>query len=93
MADVRDIWIHMKAILRSARQIVNSELASLNLTGAEGDIIFTFFQPVTVSPRRNLQNVLTLTKPLYQERLTLLTARAIFIVSGRLTTHASIALC
>ena len=40
MADVRDIWIHMKAILRSARQIVNSELASLNLTGAEGDIIF-----------------------------------------------------
>jgi DNA-binding MarR family transcriptional regulator len=40
MLDVRDIWIHMKAILRSARQIVNSELASLNLTGAEGDIIF-----------------------------------------------------
>lgn len=40
MLDVRDIWIHMKAILRSARQIVNTELASLNLTGAEGDIIF-----------------------------------------------------
>jgi DNA-binding MarR family transcriptional regulator len=40
MPDVREIWIHMKAILRSARQIVNSELASLNLTGAEGDIIF-----------------------------------------------------
>lgn len=40
MLDVRDIWIHMKAILRSARQIVNSELASLNLTGAEGDIVF-----------------------------------------------------
>ena len=30
----------MKAILRSARQIINFELASLNLTGAEGDIIF-----------------------------------------------------
>lgn len=40
MLDVRGIWIYMKAILRSARQIVNSELASLNLTGAEGDIIF-----------------------------------------------------
>lgn len=38
--DVRDIWIQMKAILRSARQIVNSELALLNLTAAEGDIIF-----------------------------------------------------
>ena len=40
MLDVRDIWIYMKAILRSAGQIVNSELASLNLTGAEGDIVF-----------------------------------------------------
>jgi DNA-binding MarR family transcriptional regulator len=40
MLDIRDIWIHMKAILRSARQIVNSELASVNLTGAEGDILF-----------------------------------------------------
>ncbi|MGI6576244.1 MAG: MarR family winged helix-turn-helix transcriptional regulator [bacterium] len=40
MLDVRDIWIRMKAILRSAGQIVNSELVSLNLTGAEADIIF-----------------------------------------------------
>ena len=40
MLDVGDIWIHMKAILRSARQIVNSELTSLNLTGAEDDIVF-----------------------------------------------------
>lgn len=40
MLDVRDIWIQMKAILRSARQVINAELASLNLTGAEGDILF-----------------------------------------------------
>jgi DNA-binding MarR family transcriptional regulator len=40
MLDIRDIWIQMKAVLRMSRQIVNSELASLNLTGAEGDIIF-----------------------------------------------------
>jgi len=36
----RDIWIRMKAILRSARQIVNTELEPLDLTGAEGDILF-----------------------------------------------------
>jgi DNA-binding MarR family transcriptional regulator len=30
----------MKAILRSARQIVNTELEPLDLTGAEGDILF-----------------------------------------------------
>ena len=38
--DIRDFWITMKAVLRSARQIVNTELAALNLTGAEGDILF-----------------------------------------------------
>ena len=40
MPDIREIWVHMKAVLRTARQIVNTELASLNLTGAEGDILF-----------------------------------------------------
>jgi len=40
MPDIINIWINMKAILRSARQIVNTELVSLNLTGAEGDIVF-----------------------------------------------------
>ncbi len=40
MPDERNIWIRMKAILRSARQIVNTELEPLDLTGAEGDILF-----------------------------------------------------
>lgn len=40
MPDERDIWIRMKAILRSVRQIVNTELEPLDLTGAEGDILF-----------------------------------------------------
>ncbi len=40
MPEKRDIWIRMKAILRSARQIVNTELEPLDLTGAEGDILF-----------------------------------------------------
>lgn len=40
MISIRDIWLSMKAILRSARQMVNAELAPLNLTGAEGDILF-----------------------------------------------------
>jgi len=30
----------MKAVLRLARRVVNAELESLNLTGAEGDILF-----------------------------------------------------
>lgn len=37
---VRSIWLDMKDILRSARQIINAELAPLNLSGAEGDVLF-----------------------------------------------------
>ncbi len=40
MPTIREFWISMKSILRSARQIVNSELEPLNLTSAEGDILF-----------------------------------------------------
>ena len=37
---IRNIWLEMKAVLRSARQIINAELAPLHLNGAEGDILF-----------------------------------------------------
>lgn len=40
MTNIRELWRLMKSILRSARQIVHSELGALNLTGAEGDILF-----------------------------------------------------
>lgn len=40
MASIRSIWLEMKGILRSARKIINAELEPLNLSSAEGDILF-----------------------------------------------------
>ncbi len=37
---IRKIWLDMKEILRLARQIINTELEPLNLSGAEGDLLF-----------------------------------------------------
>lgn len=37
---IRNIWLEMKGILRLARQIINTELEPLNLSGAEGDVLF-----------------------------------------------------
>ena len=37
---IRNIWLEMKELLRSARQIINQELEPLNLSSAEGDILF-----------------------------------------------------
>ena len=40
MVSIRDIWLDMKGVLRTARQIINAELEPLNLSSAEGDILF-----------------------------------------------------
>ncbi|NLD60586.1 MAG: MarR family transcriptional regulator [Clostridiales bacterium] len=40
MLSIRNIWLDMKAILRASRRRINEELEPLNLSGAEGDILF-----------------------------------------------------
>ena len=40
MSDIRNLWLGMKGVLRSARLMINAELEPLQLTGAEGDILF-----------------------------------------------------
>ena len=37
---IRTVWLSMKGILRAARQAINAELEPLNLSGAEGDVLF-----------------------------------------------------
>ncbi len=39
MADIQDIWLHAQNMIRSARQIINSDLRPLNLSSAEGNIL------------------------------------------------------
>lgn len=36
----RKIWLEMKGILRAGRQYINSELAPLNLSAAESELLF-----------------------------------------------------
>lgn len=40
MLSIRTLWLDMKSVLRSTRQMINGALAPLNLSGAEGDILF-----------------------------------------------------
>lgn len=40
MLSIRSLWVDMKGVLRAARQIINRELEPLNLSSAEGDILF-----------------------------------------------------
>jgi DNA-binding MarR family transcriptional regulator len=40
MSGIRDIWVYAHNILRSSRLMINQELRSLNLSSAEGNILF-----------------------------------------------------
>lgn len=40
LASINELLLDMKRVLRSTHLIINSELAPLNLSGAEGDILF-----------------------------------------------------
>lgn len=37
---IRNVWLDMKAILRTARQIINEELKPLNLSSSEGNLLY-----------------------------------------------------
>jgi len=40
MPYMRDAWLAMKGVMRLARQIINEKLEPMNLSGAEGDLLF-----------------------------------------------------
>jgi DNA-binding MarR family transcriptional regulator len=40
MSNIRDIWVYAHNILRSSRLLINQELDSLDLSSAEGNILF-----------------------------------------------------
>ena len=37
---IRNVWLDMKAILRTVRQIINEELKPLNLSSSEGNLLY-----------------------------------------------------
>ena len=37
---IRQMWLNMQGVLRSARHKINQGLESLNLSSAEGDLLF-----------------------------------------------------
>lgn len=40
MVSMRSLWLDMKGVLRAARHVINAGLEPLNLSSAEGDILF-----------------------------------------------------
>ena len=62
MSGIRPLWLEMKAVLRSARLIINAGLTPLQLTGAEGDILFHLLTGSNESAQEELARQLDIGK-------------------------------
>ncbi|HNT53433.1 MAG TPA: MarR family transcriptional regulator [Anaerolineaceae bacterium] len=63
MAEIRDIWLHAHHMIRSARQIINKNLQSLNLSSAEGNILLHLLTQGQEMGQEQLVEQLDISKP------------------------------
>ncbi len=62
MPTMLEIWLNMKSVLRSARQIINTELEPMQLMSAEGDILFHMIYDNTSLSQEKLAECLDIGK-------------------------------
>jgi MarR family transcriptional regulator for hemolysin len=63
MIEIRDIWLHAHNMLRSARQIINENLRSLDLSSAEGNILLHMLTQGQELRQEQLVEQLDISKP------------------------------
>lgn len=63
MVDIRDIWLHANNMIRSARQMINENLRSLNLSSAEGNILVHLLTHGQELAQEQLVDQLDVSKP------------------------------
>jgi MarR family transcriptional regulator, transcriptional regulator for hemolysin len=63
MAEIQDIWLHAHNMIRSARQILNENLHSLNLSSAEGNILLHLLTQDQAMGQEQLVEELDISKP------------------------------
>lgn len=82
MTDIRDIWLHAHSMIRSARQMINEKIRSLNLGSAEGNILVHLLTHGQELGQEQLVNQLDVSKPAISRALASLERKG-FIVRWR----------
>lgn len=79
MSDIRDIWLHAHNMLRTARQIINANLRSLNLSSAEGNILLHLLTQGDEMGQEQLVEQLDVSKPAVSRTLDSLEEKGLII--------------
>ncbi|MDQ7792846.1 MAG: MarR family transcriptional regulator [bacterium] len=63
MSGIRDIWLYANNIIRSARQMVNEDLQSLDLSSAEGNVLLHILTQKQTYRQEDIGEQLDVSKP------------------------------
>ncbi len=75
MSNMRDIWLHAHNMIRSARQIINTNLRPLGLSSAEANILLHLLTQGQEMRQEQLVEQLDVSKPAVSRTLTSLAAK------------------
>jgi DNA-binding MarR family transcriptional regulator len=79
MVDIRDIWLHANSMIRSARQMINEDLRSLNLSSAEGNILVHLLTNGRELGQEQIVNQLDVSKPAISRALASLEKKGLVV--------------
>jgi MarR family transcriptional regulator for hemolysin len=71
-AGIESVWIYANNIIRSARQMVNNKLKSLDLSSAEGNVLLHLLNQGDVLRQEDIVEQLEISKPAVSKALDLL---------------------
>lgn len=69
MPGIESVWIYANNIIRSARQMVNAQLKSLNLSSAEGNVLLHLLNQGEVLRQEDIVEQLEISKPAVSKAL------------------------
>jgi len=93
MLSIRNIWLDMKAILRASRKRINGELEPLDLSGAEGDILFHLLTGSDAFQQERLAELLDIGKAAVSRTIDALEAKGLVLRVRRVEDRRAYSIC
>jgi DNA-binding MarR family transcriptional regulator len=91
MSGIRMVWVYANNIIRSARQLVNEELKSLDLSSAEGNILFQLLTQGDTVRQETIVEQLDISKPAVSRALDTLEQKG-YVIRGKVDTDKRVSM-
>jgi DNA-binding MarR family transcriptional regulator len=91
MSGIRMVWVYANNIIRSARQLVNEELKTLDLSSAEGNILFQLLTQGDTVRQDSIVEQLDISKPAVSRALDTLEQKG-YVIRGKVDSDKRVSM-